>query len=260
VKEHDAERRKVLVAYEDGDEEHMTVSQLKHFLLPDVPQQSSADRRRAPAAAAPQPRPATLRKFAAPVAVEVLAAASSEPAAQDQAPGTTPTAAQAAATIASWAPGESRAVADAAESDLQRPLQPSDDADVSLEQPGPVAASAGKPSVQAPPGQQQTAHKGSQQQQPEARPLPVPQLPPAGSVHTSDGVSVGAAEQPRKAAGAPAAEGINGGPAGVHSSQRDQAPATAHGKGTASGWPHCVDCDLSCQSAFVPMGFVRVTA
>jgi len=85
--------------------------------------------------------------------------------------------------------------------------------------------------VQAPPVQQQTAHAGPQQQQPAARPVLVPQLPPAGRSLTSDSLSEGAPEEPREAAAAPAVEGINGCPVGADSSQRDPRAAIANGMG-----------------------------
>ena len=281
MKEHDTEKRKVLVAYEDGDEERMTVSQLKHFLVPDAPQQSP-DRRKAPPAAAPQPRsaPQSLRKYAAPAPTEVPLSASgplapvlvadsapanapaavpqprvapaalrqpavppsqmkvllvaAEPLAPDKAPDSTPTAAQAAATIASWAPGEPGAVADAGAGEPQPPPQPSN-GDASLENPAPTAAE-GKPAVQVPSAQQQTARATTQEQQPAAQPVPVPQLPPAGSLPASNGLSQGAPEQLRDVACAPAAERIDGGPAGVDRSQRDARAPTLNGTGTAARW------------------------
>ena len=235
MKQHDAVKRKVLVAYEDGDEEHMTVSQLKHFLLPDVPQPS--DRRKAPVPAAAQPRaaPAALRKHAVPAQAEVAAAAS-EPPLPAPAPDIAPTdAEEAAATITSWAPpGDSIAVAGAVGSAEPHPPSLSSDAGVSPEQPAPSAAQTAKSAVEAPTVQQRPTDEVPQQRQRSAaQPVPVLQLPPAGSSPAGIGLSQGVHEPPREVTAA--TEGTAGGPAGTDGSQRDPGATVAHGMSILSG-------------------------
>ena len=220
VMEHDAIKRKVMVLYEDGDEERMTVSQLKHFLVPDDP---TVGRRQAPAPAS-QPRSAAAAPQVPTAASPVgIAAAAAQPPMVEQPRDTAAIDAEAAATMASWAPSGSKTAANAV------PAQPLasqllSGANGPPAELAPGAAAEEKPSAQqADPIQQQSTVQMTEQ------PVPVLQLPPAGSAHGGDAPSARAPEQPQEAESAAAASGVGGGAMAAESSQRPAAAASLNG-------------------------------
>jgi hypothetical protein len=174
--------------YDDGDEEHMSVNQVKHFLVPDDPRAgpkgTPAATARSPTAAASRP-PANALVRAPASAPQSTEASEPQEAASNHA--------QAAATLASWAPGGgSRAAAAATGSGLIS------SAALGLQDGTAVPGLADiKPQTVLVDARPRLA---SQQQ---GAPPSVPQLPPAGSSlnsATSGGHVPGRVQAPQNSA------------------------------------------------------------
>ena len=213
VTAHDVVKRKVLVVYEDGDKEQMTVASLKHFLVPDDPLTGRGNApvqasQRATAPSVPAMPPSARAPVAAP-----------QPVPEGQSRDTAANHAQAAATMASWAPGGSRAAGAAAEPRLPPPPLQSQANGL----PARLAAATAwemKPLAQTDPVEEQPA-----EQRPAAL-AQVPQLPAAGS---SPGSSPMRQAFPGQAVDAVAADGLGDSAAAEDESQRLTAAALPNG-------------------------------
>ena len=202
VKEHNVATRRVLVVYEDGDEEHMSINSLKHFLVPDAPE---SGRRKASVAAARLPAltPAATASQELPAespgsvqegvphlgeAEQPQEAASSRDA-------------EAAATMASWAPGGGARAAPPSS-------VPMGSAGSGL--PNGIPALGSEDSKPQTPSANAVGLPADQQQ---LVPLLVPQLPPPASAldsTTSNGQLPEQAQAPRNGAASAGAEGEAG--------------------------------------------------